>query len=114
MTLPPDNEDTSKALYSDGSWYILHSDAWANTISGMKYPHQSVIYHQCRNHWKQLANSQIYTPPVQYRVSVAELNIPCRSCYEICPEALQGLWILHNFDSIQSTTLDSSIPCYKS
>ena len=109
MTLPLDVEDTSKALFSDGSWYILHSDAWTNTISGMDYSHQSVIYHKCRNPWKKQTDSSFWTASVQYRVSVSELGIPCGSCDEVCPEALQGLWKLHNYDSIQSTTSYSFI-----
>lgn len=102
MTLSFDIEDTSKALYSDGSWHLMHKDLWNDHFKHYRYPHQSVIYHQCRNHWKKHEDSEIVIPPVQYRISLAEMNIPCSSCGEVCPEGLQGLWKLHNFNSIQS------------
>lgn len=102
MTPDADIEDTSKALHSDGSWHLMHRDTWQNHFALYDYPHMSVIYHQCHNYWKQQDNSTVWTPAVQYRIDVAELNVACNHCGERCPEALQGLWILHNYDSIQS------------
>ena len=102
MTLPFDIENTEKALFSDGDWHIMPREIWNQKFVTYDYPHQSVIYHECRNHGKNIGNSQIVVPPVQYRVSVHELNISCGSCHETCPEGLQGLWTLHNFNSLQS------------
>ena len=102
MTRTSNIEDTSKALYSDGNWFIMPKSLWHDKFVDYDYPHDSIIYHQCGNHWKQHKDSEIYVPPVQYRVSLAELNIPCRDCGEVCPEGLQGLWTLHNYNSIQS------------
>lgn len=102
MTPRYDIEDTSKALHSDGAWHIFHRDTWAEKFKNYDYPHDSVIYHECRNEWRQYDNSNVWVKAVQYRVTVAELNIPCSHCKEVCPEALQGLWKLHNFNSIQS------------
>lgn len=105
MTPQYDIEDTSKALHSDGSWHILHRDTWSDTFKYYKYTHDSIIYHHCRNHWKQHKNSTVWVPSVQYRVDEAEMSIPCQNCGETCPEGLQGLWKLHNFNSIQSDPL---------
>ena len=102
MTLPEPYEDTSKALFSDGCWYIMPRGTWTELIGYGDYPHKSVVYHQCRNHWKQHGNDGIWVSAVQYRISVNELSIACAHCGEVCPEPLQGLWKLHNFDSIQS------------
>ena len=102
MTLLSAIEDTSKALFSDGSWYIVKKTKVHDYFVSAGYPYDSIVYHQCRNHWKLHKESEIYIPLVQYRLSAAELDIPCSSCGETCPEALQGLWKLHNFDSIQS------------
>ena len=102
MTLPIDIENTEKALFSDGSWHIMPKELWHEKFESYDYPHQSVIYHQCRNYWEKHGDSKLWFPPVQYRVSVHELNIPCASCHETCPEGLQGLWKLHNYDSLQS------------
>lgn len=101
MTPRSDVEDTSKALHSDGSWYILPTASWMEKIEYYDYPHASVIYHQCRNHWQKHNKSEIWVPPVSYRISLSEMNIPCSSCFEVCPEGLQGLWQLHNYDSLQ-------------
>ena len=102
MTPPHDIIDTSKALHSEGDWHIMPKELWADKLVDYDYPHDSVIYHQCRNYWEQKKDSELWIPPVQYRVSQAELGIPCGHCKEACPEGLQGLWTLHNFNSIQS------------
>ena len=101
MTPRSDIEDTSKALYSDGNWYMMPKSLWASG-QNYDYPHDSVIYHQCRNHWLQQDKMALWTPPVLYRVELAEMEIPCGDCHEVCPEGLQGLWTLHNFNSLQS------------
>ena len=105
MTPDPDIVDTSKALFSEGAWYIMGGETWTDRFASFSYPHRSVVYHQCRNHWKKQKNSDIWTPAAQYRIDGSELNIPCNHCGERCPEGLQGLWTLHNFDSIQSDPL---------
>ena len=102
MTPNSDIEDTSKALHSDGSWHLMPKDTWEIYSTPYDYPHQSVIYHQCRNYWKRKEFGQVWVPAVQYRIDVAELTIPCGHCDEVCPEGLQALWMLHNYDSIQS------------
>ena len=102
MTPDTDIEDTSKALYSEGSWHIMHKDTWVDKFFSYDYPHMSVIYHQCRNHWLQNKGSIVCTPAVHYRIDPAELDIACGHCGETCPEGLQGLWLLHNYDSLQS------------
>ena len=102
MTFHTGGEDTSKALFSEGSWHIMHKDIWQNKYFELYYKYDSVIFHQCRNHWKKHEDSDVWVPSVQYRITVAELNIPCSHCKEVCPEGLQGLWKLHNYNSIQS------------
>ncbi len=100
MTPPSNIEDTSKALFSEGSWFIMPKTLWANMFKNYDYPHDSVIYHECRNHGNQYDKMAVWTPPVRYRVDLSEMAIPCGSCHEVCPEGLQGLWTLHNFNSL--------------
>ncbi len=102
MTPVIDIEDTSKALHSDGDWHIMPKSVWHDRFVDYDYPHQSIVYHQCRNYWQMQGDDHIVVPPVQYRVSQHELNIPCGHCKQTCPEGLQGLWTLHNFNSLQS------------
>jgi len=105
MTHPEDIKDTSKALFSEGAWHIMPGDLYSDKFVAYDYPHDSIIYHQCRNYWEKNKNSEIWIPPVVYRVSLAEMNIPCSSCGEVCPEGLQGLWTLHNYNSLQQKDL---------
>ena len=95
--------DTSQALHTDGSWHIMDKRVFTNAFDHHSYEYNSVIYHHCRNEWEVKKDSAIYLPPVRYRITEDELNIPCSACKESCPERLQGLWKLHNFDIIQSS-----------
>jgi hypothetical protein len=94
--------DISKALHTDGDWYIISTDDFLDLTRKYDYPHKSIVYHQCRNYWKRVNGSYVYYTPGIYRVSESEFTIPCEDCGSSIPDDLRGLWLLHNFDSIQA------------
>lgn len=102
MTVNHNLEDKTKALHSDGEWYIMSKEYYGDQFFAADYPFKSIIYHECRNHWKQHKDYVIWTPDVHYRVDIHEMTIPCTTCHSTCPEALVALWTLHNFDEIQA------------
>ena len=99
MTVNAVLADTKKALYSEGSWHLMEV---RDKYVADDFPHASILYHQCSNYFKQEGKSKVWIPAILYRIDVHELTIPCRDCGSVCPESLQGLWTLHNFDTVQS------------
>jgi hypothetical protein len=81
-------------LHKEGNWYILGKGHCGDDMS--PYPHESLIWHQCQvAHGPALSE---YTGC--WRVRGASLGMPCGVCWEVCPEGLQGLWRLHNWETL--------------
>lgn len=93
--------DTTKALYTEGDWYLIGVEQFASLANKYDWPHSSIVYHHCRNTWKKDENSYIYHKQGLYRIAESEFNLPCADCGSVVPETLRGIWLLHNFDSIQ-------------
>lgn len=103
--MTPDSpcEDPSRALHTDGYWHIIVKSKAIEEIVGWVMHVSSVVYHNCPKSSSYNDKQNLWTLPVQYRISSTEMDIQCMACHEDVPESIRGLWMLHNFDSIQST-----------
>jgi len=78
-------------LHREGDWYLLDRKSVGNGLFLMNYL-SSVIWHECPikiDSWNGM-----------WRLVVKTLNLPCPQCGDVCPEEIQGLWLLHNWDAL--------------
>lgn len=80
-------------LLVEGSWYLLLKTQCS--VEMQAYPHTSLIWHSCSANYPQLPGGYQGC----WRVSHRWLGEPCGACGEICPEAIQGLWKMHNWET---------------
>ena len=94
--------DTSKALHSDGNWYLIPRLGWLNVVPAEL---GSTVMHVCSKSWVVKSNpdergvERMHVQPyIVHRFNADELEAECEHCSERPPESVVALWTLHNWD----------------
>ncbi len=97
-----DITDITKAVMSEGPWHIVPTGYVTDWVG---FDRESVIVHACPEWEKGFGESvkEKYTnfsvAHLSYWTTLWSLNAPCEQCDMRPPEAIAGLWTLHNFDA---------------
>ena len=97
-----DITDITKAVMSEGPWHIVPTGYVTDWVG---FDRESVIVHACPE-WERPEEDRVGLPDppgswdiLTYWTTLWSLNAPCERCNMRPPEAIAGLWTLHNFDA---------------